>query len=291
MKGPTVQEALTWGINRLRESEVPDPRLSAEILLAEELGLDRLGLILAPDRGVGDSAWRSYQEKIRRRSGQEPIAYLTGKKEFWSLTFRVNPWVLIPRPETERLVETALSLSWPRSGPKTVVELGTGSGAVIISLLHSLPEGERWRGVATDVMPEVLAVARENALRHGVEGKIQWVVGDWLSPFSVKKRWIDLLLCNPPYVTEEEWTALPRSVKDFEPRWALQGGPDGLTAVRVILRQAADHLRNGGWLLLEIGENQGEGVQEAAKPYPFHSVEIIKDHAGKNRIWKACYHG
>jgi len=289
--GPTVREALIWGMTRLKEAEVPDPRLSAELLLAEVLGVDRIALILAPERPLEDALWASFQEKIQRRSKHEPIAYLTGKKEFWSLTFQVNPSVLIPRPETELLVETALSLPWPEGESKTVLELGTGSGAVIISLALSLSHRKGFRFVATDVSPEALAVARQNAKNHGVEEKIRWVIGDWLSPFTSQRRWFDLILCNPPYVADGEWSALPPSVRDFEPWTALRGGADGLAAIRKILGRASAQLKVGGWLLLEIGETQAEAVREAAEKYSFHAMEILKDYSGKNRLWKGCCHG
>lgn len=288
---PTVQEALVWGASCLKKAMVPDPRLSAEILLASVLAVRRLELIVRSDQSLNPQTWAAFRTKVFRRSRQEPIAYLTGEKEFWSLPFRVNHEVLIPRPETELLVETALSLPWPEEGTKTMVELGTGSGAVVISLLRSLPRPDTWRCLASDRSFQALAVAQENARRHGVEDTIHWVVGDWLTPFARRHRWIDLLLSNPPYISEAEFPVLPTTVRDYEPRSALSGGSDGLEALRKIIRQAADHLRIGGWMLLEMGETHGETLREWAKSFSFQPVEILKDYAGKNRVLKACYHG
>jgi release factor glutamine methyltransferase len=287
----TIKQALSWACFHLQTKDLTDPRLSAEVLLGSLLGLDRSSLIVRPDQALDSSDWMAYKEKIIRRAGQEPIAYLTGQKEFWSLDFQVNPEVLIPRPETELLVETALNFSWPGKGKKTLVELGTGSGAVAVALVRSLPSAETWQCLATDISRGALETARKNALVHGVGKSIQWVQGDWLVPFSSRRRWIDLLVSNPPYVADKEMTQLPLTVKGYEPLLALRGGPDGLDSIRQIFNQAVNHLKIGGWLLLEIGETQGDRVRKLAEDHRFSSITLLRDHAGKNRILKACYHG
>jgi release factor glutamine methyltransferase len=265
--------------------------LSAEVLLSFRLGINRSSLVIHPDGGLDRPDWRAYKETIIRRSFHEPVAYLTGQKEFWSLDFQVNPGVLIPRPETELLVETARDLARSEPGGKTLVELGTGSGAVLVSLIKTLQEPGAWRCLATDISLRALETARKNARSHGVEKAISWVQGDWLFPFSSRRQWIDLLVSNPPYVSDAEMTRLPPTVKNFEPLTALEGGPDGLNGIRSILKQAVAHLKYGGWLLLEIGERQGGPVREIAEQLHFHPAEILRDYAGKDRVLKACYHG
>ncbi|MEW6185326.1 MAG: peptide chain release factor N(5)-glutamine methyltransferase [Thermodesulfobacteriota bacterium] len=287
----TIKEALVWGVEFLRSQDIPEARLSAEVLLGNILGLDRSALMVHRDQPLDSTGWRAYKEKIGRRANQEPVAYLTGQKEFWSRDFQVNPEVLIPRPETELLVETALNLTWPDSGLKTMVELGTGSGAIAVTLAKSIPEPGSWRILATDISSGALKTARENARSHGVEEVVKWVRGNWLAPFSCSGRWIDLLLSNPPYIFDEDLEQLPATVRQFEPLAALKGGPDGLEAIRAIFNQAVLHLKLGGWLVLEIGEKQGEPVGELAERFFFNPVEILKDYAGKDRALKACYHG
>jgi len=287
----TIQQALTWADEYLQAEGLPDPRLSAELLLASVLGLDRLRLIVHIDQFLDEPEWTLFQEKILRRAGHEPIAYLLGQKEFWSLNFEVNPDVLVPRPETELMVEESIEILSDRTGLKTLVELGTGSGAVSIALAKSTALPETIHFLATDISWKALRTAQKNACNHKVEKKIRFVQGDWLGPFSSRERWIDLLISNPPYVSDNEMDNLPLTVKRYEPLKALAGGQDGLEAIRHILQQASKQLKVGGWLLLEIGETQGDQVLNLARGHHFNPITICRDNAGKDRVLKACYHG
>ena len=287
----TIDKALTWADEYLQAEGLPDPRLSAELLLGSVLGLDRLGLIVHFDQSLDEPEWTLFQEKALRRAGHEPISYLLGQKEFWSLNFEVNPDVLIPRPETELLVEESIEILSGRTGLKTLVELGTGSGAISIALAKSTDPPETTQFLATDISWEALRTAQKNAFNHKVEKKIHLVQGNWLGPFSSRKRWIDLLVSNPPYVSDHEMDNLPLTVKRYEPLKALAGGQDGLEAIRQIFHQAGKQLKIGGRLLLEIGETQGDQVLKLAQENHFNPTTIRRDYAGKDRILKACYHG
>lgn len=287
----TIRQALLWAATYLQAESQPDPRLSAELLLGSVLGLDRLGLLLSFEQAIQADQQRTFEEKVLRRAQHQPVAYLTGFKEFWSFNFEVNPGVLIPRPETELLVEEALKILSAQSGDPAVVELGTGSGAVAIALAKSLAPGKNTRLLATDLSWPALQTAKKNAAHHGVQDLIAFIQGDWLAPFSFKQRWIDLLVSNPPYIPEKDIPHLPLTIKGFEPLIALSGGPDGLEAIRVIFQQAARQLKKGGWLVLEIGDTQGSQVLKLAKDHLFQQTVIRRDYAGQDRILKACYHG
>jgi release factor glutamine methyltransferase len=287
----TVQQALGWARSFLQAEGLPDPRLSAELLLGSVLGLDRLGLIVHFAQSLDGEEQLIFQEQVIRRAGHEPVSYLTGQKEFWSLKFEVNPEVLIPRPETELLVEQTIRVLSTQAGPRTLIELGTGCGAVSIALSKSLARREPTRMIATDLSRGALKTSRKNAALHGVEKFIHFVQGDWLSPFSDQSRWIDLLVSNPPYISENEILLLPLTVKRFEPLKALSGGQDGLDAVRLIIKQASKQLKVGGWIILEIGESQGRQILTLAEEHHFNPITLLRDHAGKDRVLKACYHG
>jgi release factor glutamine methyltransferase len=290
-KSWTIQQALTWADEYLQAEGLPDPRLSAELLLGSVLGLDRLGLIVHFDQSLEEPEWTLFQEKVLRRFGHEPIAYLLGQKEFWSLNFEVNPGVLIPRPETELLMEESIKILSGLTGLQTLVELGIGSGAISIALAKSIDHPETIHFLATDISWEALRTAQKNVFNHKVEKKIHLVQGDWLGPFSSRKRWIDLLVSNPPYVSDIEMDNLPLTVKRYEPLKALAGGQDGLEAIRLIFHQAGKQLKVGGWLLLEIGETQGDQVLKLAQDHHFDPTTIRQDSASKDRVLKACYHG
>lgn len=287
----SIRQGLVWAGSYLTSAEIPDPRLSAELLLGSVLGLDRPKIVVSLDQGLTQITWQSFQEKVFRRAQHEPIAYLIGQKEFWSLDFAVNPAVLIPRPETELLVEEALKTMAQWDEGKTLVELGTGSGAVSIALAKSIVPGKKIRILATDLSWPALQTARENASRHGVDNRIAFVQGNWLAPFSHNRRWIDLLVSNPPYISERDIFHLPLTIKGYEPIKALSGGPDGLTALGAILQQGSQQLKIGGRLILEIGESQGDRVLTLAAEHGYGNTLIGRDYSGKERILKASYHG
>jgi release factor glutamine methyltransferase len=234
-----------------------------------------------------------FKALLLRRAQNEPIAYILGRKEFWSLSFAVNPSVLIPRPETELLVEEALALIQSDPSLKNTMELGTGSGAIIISLAKTLLTTPVEPGfmAATDWSWPALKTAEANARQHQVRQAVSFFQGNWLTPFAPCKKQIQLLISNPPYLTREEIRQLDPGIKNYEPLKALDGGSDGLIAIRELLGQARHILQPGGWMLLEIGERQGPPVLEIARRNGFDPVMILRDYAGKDRVLKGQFNG
>ena len=264
------------------------PRMEAEVLLAYVLGTSRAVLIAHPERPLTPAQLDRYQALVRRRAVDYPLPYLTGRLEFYGLEFEVTPEVLIPRPETETLVELALARR-----PRSAVDVGTGSGCIAVSLAVHLPEATIY---ATEISPVALAVARRNAERHGVAERVRLLAGDLLSPCPGP---VDLIVSNPPYVSTGEWASLPASVRDYEPSLALDGGPDGLDVVRRLLAQAAATWVSGhrpptgvgglaspvGALLIEIGARQGEAAANLARTFfPQATLRVLPDLAGRDRV-------
>jgi release factor glutamine methyltransferase len=247
------------------------------MLLAHLLDQPRTYLWAHPEAPLTSEQAATYAEWVQRRAAGEPLPYITGQIEFLGLTFIVTPDVLIPRPETETLVEAALD--WLKAHPAaTAVDVGTGSGCIAVALATHAPS---LRLYAVDVSPAALQVARANAERHNVEERITFLEGDLLAPLSEP---VDLILSNPPYVANDEWDALPLSVQQ-EPRMALLSGVDGLDAIRRLLQQARTRLASGGLMLVEIGERQGEAAQALAQAaFPKVDVAILPDLAGKDRV-------
>ena len=265
---PTVAELLIEGQARLRESGSESARLDAELLLGHVLGLDRTALIAHPSVPVGDSAALEYRAAVVRREAGEPVAYIRGLKEFYGLAFAVDARALIPRPESERLVELAEAeirgrlTSAPRSRgsrPIEVVDIGTGSGAIIVALAVALRRRsmlDEVRLLATDVSSDAIGLARENAVAHAVADRIDFAVADLL-PGAVGP--FDVLLANLPYVRSDVVPTLPRATS-FEPRLALDGGTDGLSVIGRLLDRLDGDLAPDGVALLEIGGDQGDDV-------------------------------
>ena len=248
-------------------------------LLAAVLGQGR-GWLLAQDQLPLDQATRTrFGEWVARRARGEPLAYITGQKEFWSLPLRVTPDVLVPRPETELLVERALALL-PAAAPVRVADLGTGSGAIALALAHERPH---WQVTATDRSPAALEVARGNALALGL-ARVRFLQGDWLAPLAGER--FDLLASNPPYIGASE-PALADPALRHEPIGALCSGPDGLEDLRALIAAAPDHLLPGGWLLLEHGATQGEAVCALFASQGWTRVRCHADLAGKPRVSEA----
>jgi release factor glutamine methyltransferase len=289
----TVLKTVTWSREYLQGKGVSEPRLSAELLLGSVLGLERLELFLQFDRPLNPAELGDFKALLLRRIQNEPVAYILGRKEFWSLSFAVNPSVLIPRPETELLVEEALALKQSDPSLKNTIELGTGSGAVIISLAKTLLNNTAEPGLmaGTDRSWPALKTAETNARQHQVYQAVSFLQGNWLTPFAPQKKEIQLLISNPPYLTREEIRQLDPGIKKYEPLNALDGGPDGLTAIREILGQARHILQPGGWVLLEIGEEQGPPVLELARRNGFDPAIIRPDYAGKDRVLKGQFNG
>ncbi len=251
------------------------------MLLAAALGLDKTGLYLRYGARLEPRAEERFRDFLARRSAGEPVAYITGRKEFWSLDFVVTPAVLVPRPETELLVETALGLAAAASKPR-ILDLGTGSGAIAVSLGREIMAAEIW---ATDISPQALEIARENAGRNGAAENIRFVAGDLFAPVDERRSFFDLIVSNPPYIRTGEMDSLPRDVRDFEPRAALDGGPDGLDFYRRIINDAPRHLAAGAFVLLEIGADMGEAVARLfAEGGVYGPARLYRDLAGNDRV-------
>ncbi len=269
----TRMDLVRWTADFFKQHGVPSARLDAELLLAHTLGAKRMDLYMTFDQPVADAERARFRELVRRRAKERcPVAYLTETREFWSLPFRVTPDVLIPRPETELLVRTAIDLK-----PRRVVELGVGSGCVSAALARELPDTEI---VAIDCSPAALEVARENLRRLGLEERVTLVEASGLAGLSGP---FDLVVSNPPYVPEADLAGLAPEL-GHEPRVALDGGPDGLHVVRQICAEAPGVLERPGWLALEIGVGQANAVNELLRAAGAAEVETYDDLAGITRV-------
>ena len=253
------------------------PPLEAQVLAAHALGVSRASLLADQARALADEDARRIGRLFLRRRAGEPVAYLTGEREFFGLSLAITPEVLIPRPETELLVALALELA--PSGAR-VLDLGTGSGAVAIAIAHEEPDMEV---VAVDASADALAVARENARRHGAT--IRFVYGDWYAGLESHARAerFDMIVANPPYIAAGD-EHLDQGDLRFEPRAALVSGADGLDAIRAIVARAQEHLRPGGWLLFEHGYDQGERCRSLLAMYGYSQVQTWPDLAGIERV-------
>ena len=268
----TTLSVLNWTSGRFAERGIASARLDAEVLLAKVLGLTRVGLYTAFDRPLDEGELASYRELIKRRLAGEPVAYLVGEQEFWSLPLHVDARVLIPRRDTETLVEVGRA-----AGGRRIADVATGSGAVALALAKELPEA---RIVATDVSAGALAVARQNALRHGLAERVELRLGDLVAPLDGV---FDLIVSNPPYVPSHQIATLAAEVRR-EPRAALDGGPDGLDVVRRLVAAALPHLADGGTLAIEHGYEQGEKVRALFTAAGYREVATTKDLGGNERV-------
>jgi len=278
----TLAEALSAASGRLVAAGIEDARLEAEVLLRHALGSDRAALLSRLREALSPEAAARFESLLGRRLAHEPTAYIVGRREFYGLEFQLTPDVLIPRPETELLVETAVELAKPRSrirrGP-VIADVGTGSGAVAVALALNVPRSSIY---GVDCSPAALAVAAANAERHGVADRVMLLRGDLLAPLP---EFVDVVVANLPYVKTSDWQALPPEIRDHEPREALDGGPDGLDLIRRLLDEAPRYLRPNGAVCLEIGADQGEAACEAARAaFPDAAIEVRKDFAGRDRV-------
>lgn len=274
-------EVLVLAADYLRRRGSSSARMDAEVLLAHTLGFTRLDLYVQFDRPLTEKELAPFRDLVRRRARGEPVAYLVGEREFRSRAFAVNPAVLIPRPETELLVEVALeSLADTPAG--WAVDVGTGSGIIAVSLALEAPAHSV---AAVDVSAAALAVARANARRHGVEGAVTWLQGDLLAPVVDAGCFpLTAVVSNPPYVATRDWERLDPTVRDYEPRVALDGGKDGLRIIARLIAESAAHLAPGGFLALEIGAGQQPGVAQLLEEAGFEQVRWHRDGAGHPRV-------
>lgn len=273
----TIREAVELAASRFSSLSDASPMLEAELLLASVLEKPRTHLIAWPDKRLSDEQQHCFHSLVDRRSNGEPLAYITGRREFWSLEFDVTPATLIPRPETETLVELALE-RLPADKATRVADLGTGSGAIAAAIANDRPFTHVW---ATDNSPEALSVASGNFLRLGLSN-IDTLAGNWLKALPGDLKF-DLIVSNPPYVAEDD-PHLQKGGLPWEPDRALSSGVDGLNDIRVIIKGAVDHLRTGGWLLLEHGLEQGASIRKLMKTAGYSTISTWNDLENRERI-------
>jgi release factor glutamine methyltransferase len=296
----TPRALLAEGARRLTQAGLPTARQDAEWLLAAVLGVERLALYLEPERGLAEADGGRYRALVARRAGHEPLQHLLGYEDFRGLRLRVTPDVLIPRPETEGLVAWALELlnamsadlelrngmsaDWGRagaiSGPPLMADIGTGSGAIACALATERPDA---RVLATEVSPAALTVAEGNVRALGLADRVRLLAGDLLEPLAAEPGRLAMIVANAPYLPSGILPSLPREVFGFEPRQALDGGPDGLAVIRRLLAAAPAALRPGGWLVLEIGEDQSATVAGLMEAQGFVDVAAREDLRGVTR--------
>lgn len=279
-----IQNLIQWTSDYLKEKGISSPRLDAELLLAQVLQLERIQLYTQFDRPLQEMELQSFKALLKRRAGREPLAYILGEKEFYSLGLQVNPSVLIPRPETEALVEMGLShLGNHGPPPWRLLDLATGTGCVLLALLKLLPEA---RGIGADISPGALEVAAENARRFHLEDRVRWIPQDLAQGWDAELAGpFDLITANLPYVPAAEFAGLEPEIRDYEPREALVPGPGGLEAFAWVLPKLASRLKPGGLALLEFGAGQEEKLGTLCRTLtPELSVGIHRDLAGRPRV-------
>ncbi len=279
----TISGALQWGTRLLQDKGIEDPRVNAELLLRRALEMDRGELYLYFNRALTKVQLAHYKSFIGRRVRGEPSQYILGRREFWSLDLRVTHEVFIPRPETELLIEEAVNIFGDeRNLSLQCMEVGTGCGAIAIALAKEL---KRCSILAGDISWEAILLAKENARVHGVSSRIRFLVGDIFSALKEGRPRFDLIVSNPPYIPSSRIGTLPREIAKFEPRIALDGGPDGLQFHRKIVAGSRLFLNDGGWLMLEVGEEQGGAVAEMVrKSGYFEPPRIVRDYSGLDRV-------
>jgi release factor glutamine methyltransferase len=281
----TIADVLRWAADDFRARGIESPRLDAELLLARALGTTRIQLVVDARRALSAEELARFREMVKRRRTHEPVAYILGEREFWGRTFRVDRRVLVPRPDTETLVEAALERTRHVSMSMRALDLCTGSGCVAISLAKERPTAMVW---ATDASEEALAVARENALRLGAYN-VALRAGDLYAACPPARGAdpslrFDLITANPPYIARGELATLQQDVRDFEPRMALEAGDDGLDVLRRVVAGAPAHLVPGGALAAEVGAGQAPAVAELFRGAGFDAIELRRDYARIERV-------
>jgi release factor glutamine methyltransferase len=282
----TIKELLNVTTEYLKNKGIDSPRLTAEILLAHQLHRTRVKLYLNFDQPLSDREISGYRDLIRRRVDPEPLQYITGIQEFWSMNFVVGPQVLVPRPESELLVEQTLSIFKGQNpagaGHPRILDLGTGSGALAVSIARELEGAALW---ASDISEDALVIARLNARNHGVAERIEFRVGDLWEPFMEEDLMFDGIVSNPPYITSEAFDTLPPEVRDYEPRVALDGGERGMLYIEKIIRTGPDYLNPGGWLLLEMDPEQTpKALSLIDETGRYGSKRQVKDYSNRYRV-------
>lgn len=281
----TIKELLNVTAEYLKGRQIDSARLTAEILLAQQLHVDRVKLYLDLDRPLTEGEVSGYRELIRRRASHEPVQYITGQQEFWSLPFHVDPRVLIPRPESELLVEEAIHkarMHKEETGLEPrILDMGTGSGVLAVCLAKELPEARIW---ASDIQVGILDVAYLNAKNHHVDDRIVFLRGDLWEPLEKLHMEWDIIVSNPPYVAAEEYETLPPEVRDYEPRKSLDGGAGGMHYIERIIAGARNRLTPGGWLLLEMDPRQTGEALRIMHSKGYTQCDRVKDHSRRYRM-------
>lgn len=282
----TIKEILGVTTDYLKKKDIDDPRLSAEILLAYQLNINRVKLYIDFDQPLNEKEISGYRSLIRRRINREPVEYITGMREFWSLDFIVDPGVLIPRPESELLVELVISLLREERLPETqnprILDLGTGCGSLAISLAREI-EGAIIR--ASDISGKALNTAKLNLKKYSLEDRIYFSQGDLLEPFKDQELKFDVILSNPPYIASEGFHSLPPEVRDHEPRLALDGHEEGMFFIEKLIMMGADYLNPYGWILLEMDPEQtSKALELFEKADKYCQKERIRDYSHNYRV-------
>jgi release factor glutamine methyltransferase len=280
----TIGRLLQWTTQYLKQHGADSPRLDAEVLLAESLGCPRIQLYTRFDEVPGEETRAAFRELVRRRADGMPVAYLVGRREFYSISFRVTPDVLIPRPETEFVVIRLLDLARPAEAEWTVADVGTGSGVIAVCAAKWLPAS---RILALDIRQEALDVAAANARDHGLIDRMELVNSDLFAAVA-PERTFDFVVSNPPYVAAGELAGLSRDVRDYEPHHALVAGPSGTEVIARLVEQAGERLKPSGWLLMEISPQiEGAARELVTGDARFELAPTVKDLAGLARVIQA----
>jgi release factor glutamine methyltransferase len=276
----TVLESINLSTQYLNEKGIESPRTNAELLLANILGCKRLELYLSFEKPLSEDEVQIYREHIKRRANFEPLQYITGKVEFFGLELKVNPSVLIPRPETELLVENILS-QFQKEQKLIILDIGSGSGNIAIALAVNLPNSKI---VSTEVSNEALQVTKENSERHKVSERIKFVKHNILKNGLINFPMFDVVVSNPPYVSKESFSSLQREIKDFEPAIAVTDDSDGYTFFKAISEKVSVKLKENGKLFFEVAQGQSEEVKDIMQKNNFKNIGVIKDYQSIDRI-------
>lgn len=274
----TISSLLNWTVNYFKSKNIESARLDAEVLLSHVLGQERIYLYVHFDEPMEQAELGKFREYVKKRAQHVPVAYIIGEKEFMGLPFKVTPDTLIPRPDTEILVENVLA-NLAEDETVQIVDIGTGSGAIILSLLANLPKA---RGKTVDIAVKAVEVAKENAVRLQVADRCEFLVGDLFAPLQDSK--FDVIVSNPPYIPQKDIATLEVDVRAYEPVSALTDGGDGLSYYRRLLAEGKRYLKENGFIALEIGIHQAQAVKRIALDNGWRNIKIIKDYAGIDRV-------
>ena len=276
----TISSLLNWTVNYFKSKNIESARLDAEVLLSHVLGQERIYLYVHFDEPMEKAELSKFREYVKKRAQHMPVAYIIGEKEFMGLPFKVTPDTLIPRPDTEILVENVLANADKQEAVK-IADIGTGSGAIILSLLANLPKAQ---GKTVDIAAKAVEVAKENAQSLQVADRCEFFVGDLFAPFAESGDKFDIIVSNPPYIPQADIATLEADVRAYEPVSALTDGGDGLSYYRRLLSEGKRYIKENGFIALEIGIYQAQAVKQIALDNGWQNIKIVKDYAGIDRV-------